>query len=177
MARTGEFGRAGGGSFVVIWGLPGCNSWGFRVSVFPWLPGANCGRPRAGLRAKDGQPVEKSGVDVGATTVREWSLRADQSIRANRLLTRAAQGGSDGPRPGLPTFLFSQRCPRRVRRIWHDACLPEGPGFFRSRGPQARRNARVPIRMIILAWLPRGGSCHNSRSVPRRRRFTWTNTF
>ncbi len=26
----------------------------------------------------------------------EWLLRADQSIRANRLLTRAAQGGADG---------------------------------------------------------------------------------
>ena len=33
---------------------------------------------------------------VGATTVREWLLRADQSIRANRLLTRAAQGGAGG---------------------------------------------------------------------------------
>ena len=39
---------------------------------------------------------------VGATIVRapavgEWLLRADQSIRANRLLTRAAQG-ADWPR-------------------------------------------------------------------------------
>ena len=43
------------------------------------------------------EPVFDVGTTtVGAATVREWLLRADQSIRANRLLTRAAQAGADG---------------------------------------------------------------------------------
>ena len=33
---------------------------------------------------------------VGAATVREWLLRVDQSIRANRLLTRAAPARAGG---------------------------------------------------------------------------------
>ena len=96
VARTGEFGRARGGSFVVIWGLPVCNS---SASVCPWLPGANCRRPRAGLRAKDGQPVEKSGIDVGAATVREWSSRQINRFEQTACLRARLRAA----RTGVPT--------------------------------------------------------------------------
>ena len=99
-ALAGRRGRADSGAG----GCSFCSDSGRSRVQFEWFRLSRgwrvriCGRPQLGLQAEDGQPVEKTGFDVeaasdGATTVREWLLRADQSIRANRLLTRAAQGG------------------------------------------------------------------------------------
>ena len=79
--------------------------------------------------------AELWGLAVGDTAAGEWLLRADQSIRANRLLTRAARGG-DGPRLSETRLweprLWGSGCCERINRFEPTACSRGGSGRGRA---------------------------------------------
>ena len=100
---------------------------------------------------------------VGAPAVGEWLLRADQSIRANRLLTRAARGG-DGPRLSETRLweprLWGSGCCERINRFEPTACSRARLRAWTGRFPTFLRESDMN--------LPAGGSKRERRFVDER---------
>ena len=105
---------------------------------------------------------------VGAPAVGEWLLRADQSIRANRLLTRAARGG-DGPRLSETRLweprLWGSGCCERINRFEPTACSRARLGAGTGRGCRRRDCGNPGCGGVVVA----SGSIDSSQPLAHAR--------